>query len=102
MNQLVASPPRRYAGNRHEKRTVVSGKTGAPDAVGEACGGDGDGTAGGLAGELGETDDTGGLCAARPGEVLAPHALMTAMTATARICRIWEKRRLRLRVTTIA
>jgi hypothetical protein len=101
MNQLVASPPRRYAGNRHEKATAVSGKTGAPDAVGEACVGD-DGTPAELAGELGETDDAGGLCAARPGEALPPHALMTAMTVMARICRIWQKRRLRLRVTAIA
>jgi hypothetical protein len=33
---------------------------------------------------------------------LPPHALMTAMTVMARICRIWQKRRLRLRVTAIA
>src|SRR5260370_42186169 len=100
MNQLVASPPRRYAGNRHENGTVVSGNTGAP--VGEVCDRDGEGPAAGLAGELGEPDDGGELCAARPGEALAPHAVMTATTAKAMSCRIREKRRVRLRVTAIA
>jgi hypothetical protein len=86
MNQLLAPPPRRYAGKRHEKPTMVSGKTGALDGLGEVEVGVGDVGAPVLAGELGETD-AGALCEARP-DGLAPHALMTAVTARARICRI--------------
>jgi len=44
----------------------------------------GDGIAAVLAGELGETD-ADALCEATPGEALPPHALITAVTARARI-----------------